>query len=139
MGVLYTARVRAEGGREGSVSSSDGLLQLRLTQPKGMGGREDATNPEQLFAAGYAACFDSSLEFLARRDGVQLQGTAVDAQVSLVATDEGPFRLEVALGVEIAGLSQADAEALVAEAHTVCPYSQAVRGNVDVQLHTTVR
>ena len=139
MGVLYTAKVRAEGGREGSVSSSDGLLQLRLAQPKSLGGAEDATNPEQLFAAGYAACFESSIAFLARRDGVQLQGTAVDATVSLVATEGGPFRLEVALGVEIGGLSQADAEALVAQAHAVCPYSHAVRGNVDVHLHTTVR
>lgn len=119
--------------------SSDGLLQLRLAQPKSLGGPEDATNPEQLFAAGYAACFESSLAFLARRDGVQLQGTAVDAVVTLSSTEAGPFALGVELSVEMGGLSQADAEALVAEAHQVCPYSHAVRGNVDVRLQTTVR
>ncbi len=139
MGVLYVAKVRVEGGREGSVTSSDGLLQLRLAQPKSLGGPEDATNPEQLFAAGYAACFESSLAFLARRDGVQLQGTAVDATVTLRSTEAGPFALDVELSVEMGGLSQADAEALVAEAHQVCPYSNAVRGNVDVRLQTTVR
>ncbi len=139
MSILYTAKVRTEGGRAGAVTSSDGLLNLKLATPKGLGGREDATNPEQLFAAGYAACFESSMLFLARQEGLQLQGTAVDATVSLRSTEAGPFLLDVTLAVEIGGLSQADAEKLVADAPAVCPYSNAVRGNIDVQLHTTVK
>ncbi len=136
MSLLYTARVRAEGGRAGSVVSSDGLLDLRLESPKGLGGKEDATNPEQLFAAGYAACFESALQYLARQQGLQLQGTAVNATVTLNSTEAGPFVLGVALEVEVGGLAQADAEALVAAADKACPYSNAVRGNIDVQLHT---
>ena len=139
MAVLYTAKVRAEGGRAGSVTSSDGLLNLKLTLPKGLGGREDATNPEQLFAAGYAACFENAMLYIARQEGVHLQGTAIDATVSLRSTEAGPFLLDVALAIEVGGLSQADAEKLVADAHAVCPYSNAIRGNIDVQLHTTVR
>ncbi len=139
MAVLYTAKVRAEGGRDGAVTSSDGLLKMRLSLPKGLGGREDATNPEQLFAAGYAACFENAMLYIARQEGLQLQGTAVDATVSLRSTEAGPFVLDVGLAVEVGGLSQADAEKLVAEAHQVCPYSNAVRGNIDVQLHTTVK
>ena len=137
MAILYTAKVRAEGGRAGSVTSSDGLLHMKLALPKGLGGREDATNPEQLFAAGYAACFENAMLYIARQEGLKLQGTAVDATVSLRSTEAGPFALDVTLAVEVGGLSQADAERLVADAHQVCPYSNAVRGNVDVQLHTT--
>ena len=136
MGVLYTAKVRAEGGRAGSVMSSDGLLDLKLAMPRGLGGSEDATNPEQLFAAGYAACFENAMLYLARQEGLQLQGTAVDATVTLSSTEAGPFVLGVTLEVEVGGLSQADAEKLVADAHGACPYSNAVRGNIDVQLHT---
>lgn len=138
MGVVYTAKVRAEGGRNGSVASSDGLLQLKLALPRGLGGKEDATNPEQLFAAGYAACFENAMLYIARQEGLQLQGTAVEATVQLRSTEAGPFVLDVALSVQVGGLSQADAEALVAQAHQVCPYSNAVRGNIDVQLETLV-
>lgn len=139
MSVLYTTTVRAEGGRDGSIASSDGLLQMRLALPKSLGGKEDATNPEQLFAAGYAACFENAMLYIARQQGQQLQGTAVDGTVTLSSTPEGPFKLGVTLAIEVGGLSQADAEALVEEAHKVCPYSNATRGNIDVQLHTTVR
>ncbi len=139
MAVLYTAKVRAEGGRDGAVTSSDGLLNLRLAQPRGLGGKEDATNPEQLFAAGYAACFENAMLYIAKQEGLQLQGTAVDAMVSLRSTEAGPFALDVTLAIEVGGLSQADAEKLTADAHKVCPYSNAVRGNIDVQLHTTVK
>ncbi len=139
MAVLYKAKVRAEGGRDGQISSSDGLLNMKLSLPKGMGGKEDATNPEQLFAAGYAACFENAMLYIARQEGSQLQGTAVEAVVGLNSTDAGPFVLTVALNVEVGGLSQADAEKLVAQAHEVCPYSNATRGNIDVQLHTTVK
>lgn len=139
MALLYTAKVRAEGGRNGSVASSDGLLDVKLALPKTLGGREDATNPEQLFAAGYAACFENAMLYVARQEGLQLQGTAINATVDLHSTEAGPFVLGVALAIEIGGLSQADAEKLVADAHAVCPYSNAIRGNVDVQLHTTVK
>ena len=139
MALLYTTKVRAEGGRDGSVSSSDGLLNLKLSLPKSLGGREDATNPEQLFAAGYAACFENAMLHLARVQGLQLQGTAVDGTVSLSSTEAGPFLLGVKLAIEVGGLSQADAEKLVEEAHQVCPYSNAVRGNIDVVLQTTVK
>ena len=139
MAVLYTTKVRAEGGRGGTVSSADGLLSLKLAMPKSLGGNEDATNPEQLFAAGYGACFENALLYIARQQGLQLQGTAVDATVSLSSTEAGPFALGVTLSIEVGGLSQADAEKLVEEAHAVCPYSNAVRGNIDVQLHTTVK
>lgn len=139
MSVLYTAKVRAEGGRGGSVRSSDGLLDLKLALPEGLGGAENATNPEQLFAAGYAACFENAMIYIAGQEKTPLKGTSVEATVSLRSTEAGPFLLDVALAVEVRGLAQADAEALVARAHAVCPYSNAVRGNIDVQLQTTVK
>jgi osmotically inducible protein OsmC len=114
-------------------------LQMKLAMPKSLGGKEDATNPEQLFAAGYAACFENAMLYIARQQGQQLQGTAVDATVSLSSTPEGPFKLAVRLAIEVGGLSQADAETLVEEAHKVCPYSNATRGNIDVELQTTVK
>ncbi len=139
MPVLYTTRVRAEGGRDGYVASSDGLLQLKLAQPKSLGGAENATNPEQLFAGGYAACFENAMLYIARREGQQLTGSSVDATVTLHSTPEGAFKLGVALAVEIAGLAQAEAEALVAAAHKVCPYSNAVRGNIEVAISVATR
>jgi Ohr subfamily peroxiredoxin len=137
MPILYTAKVRAEGGRDGYVASSDGLLKLKLAQPKSLGGPENATNPEQLFAAGYAACFENAMLYLARKEGQHLTGTSVDATVTLSSSPEGPFQLGVSLAVEISGLAQAEAEELVAEAHKVCPYSNAVRGNVEVEISVT--
>ena len=139
MGLIYTAKVRAEGGRKGYISSTDGLLKLNLALPKALGGKEDATNPEQLFAGGYAACFENAILYIARQRGQALTGTSVDATVNLQSTPEGPFTLEVALGVELGGLSQAEAEELVEAADAVCPYSNAIRGNVAVHISTTVR
>jgi Ohr subfamily peroxiredoxin len=139
MAVIYTTKVRAEGGRRGHISSSDGLLNLNLAMPKSLGGSEDATNPEQLFAGGYGACFENAVLYIARQRGQTLTGTTVDATVHLHSTPEGPFKLEVVLAVELGGLSQAEAEELVAAAHAVCPYSNATRGNIDVTLSTTVR
>ena len=139
MAVLYTAKARSEGGRAGHVRSSDGLLETDLAMPKSMGGNGNATNPEQLFAAGYAACFASSVEFLAHRDGIKTGPVAVDSTVTMRSTEAGPFVLDVALHVTIADLPQADAEQLVQAAHAVCPYSNAVQGNVDVQLSTEAK
>lgn len=135
---LYTAEVQADSGRNGRVRSSDGLLDLELALPKSLGGTGARTNPEQLFAAGYSACFASSIEFLAHRDSVAVTSTRVDAAVTLNQTEAGPFALGVTLSVTLGGVALPEAEALVEKAHQVCPYSNAVRGNIDVALHTAV-
>ena len=137
MAVLYTANVHTEGGRNGTARSSDGLLDLKLSLPKGLGGAADATNPEQLFAAGFGACFENAVLYIAKQEKLGVTKTAVDASVELHSTEAGPFVLSVELAVEVAGLSQADAEALVEKAHAVCPYSNATRGNIDVKLKVT--
>jgi len=137
--VRYTASAQSTGeGRSGHIRSSDGLLDLDLAPPKEMGGQGGATNPEQLFAAGYAACFHSALKGTARREKVTVADSSVTADVGIGPRDEGGFGLTVALHVEIAGLDQAAADKLVAEAHQVCPYSNATRGNIDVAIDTTV-
>lgn len=133
MSTLYEARATVVGGREGHVRSDDGLLDLQLSMPKALGGKEDGTNPEQLFAAGYAACFQSAMGFVARQQKIALTGSQVTGTVGLQPIAVG-FKLEVALDIETQGLSQAEAEALVATAHTVCPYSNATRGNIDVAI-----
>lgn len=137
MPALYSTQARAVGGRAGHVETPDGLLSVDLALPREMGGKGGATNPEQLFAAGYAACFENAARFIAGQQRIALTGTAVTATVELHPRAEGGFRLGVALDVETQGLDQAAAEALVAQAHQVCPYSNAVRGNVDVAI--TVR
>ncbi|PIC01174.1 organic hydroperoxide resistance protein [Caulobacter sp. X] len=133
MTTLYTTRATVVGGREGHVRSEDGLLDVQLSMPKSLGGKETGTNPEQLFAAGYAACFQSAMGHVARTQKIPLTGSTVTGQVGLASAGAG-FALEVALEVETQGLSQAEAEALVATAHQVCPYSNATRGNVDVAI-----
>ncbi|SKC70774.1 organic hydroperoxide resistance protein [Krasilnikoviella flava] len=139
MSAIYTAVATATGeGRDGRSRTDDGLLDVDLAIPKEMGGAGGATNPEQLFAAGYAACFHSALKLVARRQKAPLTDSAVVAEVSLLPTDEGGFRLAVALHAELGGVDQATADALVAAAHQVCPYSNATRGNVDVSVDATV-
>jgi len=139
MNVLYTAMATAEGGREGHVSSSDGHLNLQLTLPKGLGGPESpgTTNPEQLFACGYAACFHSALKLVAKQMKVDAERSTVTAVVGIGATDEGGFGLEVELEVNLPGVDHETAEAVAARAHEVCPYSNATRGNIDVDLSVT--
>ena len=137
MSALYSTQARAVGGRAGHVETTDGLLKVDLALPKEMGGKGGATNPEQLFAAGYAACFENAVRFLAGQQKIGLTGAAVTSTVELHPRPEGGFRLGVALDVETQGLEQTVAETLVAAAHQVCPYSNAVRGNVDVAI--TVR
>ena len=133
MTTLYTTRASVVGGRDGRARSEDGLLDVQLSMPKALGGKETGTNPEQLFAAGYAACFQSAMAHVARTQKIALAGSTVTAQVGLAAAEVG-FRLEIGLEVETEGLSQDEAEALVATAHQVCPYSNATRGNVDVAI-----
>lgn len=132
---LYATSATSSGdGRNGHVRSEDGLLELDLAFPKELGDAGGKTNPEQLFGAGYAACFHSALKLVASKEKVALGASTVTANVSLHPTPEGGFQLGVVLEVEIAGVSQAEAEALVAKAHQICPYSNAVRGNIDVAL-----
>jgi Ohr subfamily peroxiredoxin len=136
---LYTAVATATGdGRDGHARTSDGLLDLDLAIPKEMGGAGGATNPEQLFAAGYAACFHSALKAVAQRRKQAVSDSAVTAEVGIGANDAGGFGLRVALHVELGGVDQATADELVEAAHRVCPYSNATRGNVPVTLDTTV-
>ena len=136
---LYTAEAIATGeGRNGRTRTDDGQLDLALAVPKELGGAGGATNPEQLFAAGYAACFHSALKTVARMTKIELPETSVTAQVGLGRLDAGGYGLTVALAVTLPGMDEAAAEALVAKAHQTCPYSNATRGNIDVALTTTV-
>jgi len=136
MSALYTTQARVTGGRAGHVETSNGLLSVDLAMPKELGGQGGATNPEQLFAAGYAACFESALRFIARKQKLPLEDAAVTATVSLHPNGQGGFLLGVSLAAETKGLDQAAAEALVSAAHQVCPYSNAIKGNVEVALST---
>jgi osmotically inducible protein OsmC len=136
---IYTAVATARGdGRNGEVTSSDGVIDESLAIPKEMGGPGgDKTNPEQLFAAGYSACFHSALQLVARQAKVALPDSTVTAEVSVLKQDVG-FGLGVALNVSLPGLEQAQADQLVEQAHQVCPYSNATRGNIEVALSATV-
>ncbi|MBZ9989808.1 organic hydroperoxide resistance protein [Mesorhizobium sp. BH1-1-5] len=134
MSALYSTQAHVSGGRSGHGETSDGLLKVDLAMPKELGGKGGATNPEQLFAVGYAACFESAVRFVARQQKLPLEDASVTSTVSLYPNDQGGFMLGVSLAAEIKGLDQAGAEALVSEAHKICPYSNAVRGNIDVAL-----
>jgi len=135
MRVLYTAQAQATGeGRDGHVESSDGVLALELAAPRELGGAGGATNPEQLFAAGYAACFHSALRGVARQARVEVDGSSVTAQVGIGRAESGGFGLTVTLTVDAPGVDPEVARELVSKAHQMCPYSNAVRGNVDVTL-----
>ena len=137
---LYTASATATGdGRAGHARSSDGILDVDLAIPAELGGSGGAaTNPEQLFAAGYAACFHSALKNVARAQHVKIDDSAVTADVDLTVTAENSFQLVVRLDVELSGMSLPDAEALTKQAHSTCPYSRAINGNVDVTVSTSV-
>jgi osmotically inducible protein OsmC len=138
---LYTTRAIAHGGRAGKVKTDDGLLALDLALPKAMGGAGNATNPEQLFAAGYAACFENAVLHVARGKKLKIdeQGLEVTAEVGIGANESGGFQLAVSLAVAISGVDQATADELVKTAHSVCPYSNAVKGNIDVGLTVSVK
>ncbi|MDN4524509.1 organic hydroperoxide resistance protein [Fictibacillus fluitans] len=135
---LYTAKATANGGRQGKVQSTDGTIDFSLSMPKALGGKEEAgaTNPEQLFAAGYAACFDSALQLVARQARKRVE-SSVTAEVSIGKDTDGGFGLAVALHAKIKGTSQEEAEQLIQQAHQVCPYSKATRGNIEVTLNVS--
>lgn len=133
--VLYRAQAKATGGRDGRAVSSDGVLDVKLTTPRELGGAGgEGTNPEQLFAAGYSACFIGALKFVATREKVALPAdVSITGNVGIGPIPTG-FAIEVELQISIPGIDRAVAQALVDKAHTVCPYSNATRGNIDVTL-----
>jgi Ohr subfamily peroxiredoxin len=136
MDPLYTASATASGdGRSGHVRSSDGVLDLDLAVPKAMGGPGgDLSNPEQLFAAGYAACFHSAIKAAARMQKITVTDTAVTVDVGIGRNATGGFGLTATIEAEIPGVDRTTAQALLDAAHQLCPYSNATRGNIDVQL-----
>ncbi len=133
--VLYTANAVVSGGRDGHGRSTDGELEVQLRVPKEMGGAGGGTNPEELFAVGYAACFEGALGAVARRQKVETGEVTINSSVGLLPTGDGGFKLTVALDVvQPTGVDRATAVELVHAAHEVCPYSNATRGNIDVAL-----
>ncbi|WP_026105205.1 organic hydroperoxide resistance protein [Halalkalibacterium ligniniphilum] len=138
MSVLFTSTATAKGGRNGHVKSDDGVLDLNLVMPGSPESKEQSgTNPEQLFAAGYSACFDGALNLMAKRQNKDIEST-ITAAVSLNKDQEDDgFKISVELHANLKGVSQEEAEELVKAAHEFCPYSKATRGNIDVQLEVT--
>ncbi len=135
MEALYTAEALSTGaGRDGRVATSDGSFALDLAIPKEMGGSGDGTNPEQLFAAGYAACFHSALQGVARAQKVKIEDSSVGGRVQIGPNGDGGYQLAVLLEVVLPGLEHDQAQALADAAHQVCPYSNATRGNIDVTI-----
>jgi osmotically inducible protein OsmC len=136
--IIYTAEALATGaGRDGHARTSDGKLDVDLSIPTEMGGSGKGTNPEQLFAAGYAACFHSALQMIARQEKADVSDSAVGARVGIGPTDGGGFGLAVTLEVTLPNLPREQALELTEKAHQVCPYSNATRGNIDVTLEVT--
>ena len=132
---IYTAHATSTGGRTGSTESSDGAIKLPLVTPKELGGA--GTNPEQLFAAGYSACFIGAMKAVAARQKITLPAdVSIRSQVAIgpMTGKEGAFGIAVAMAITVPGMNKAEAEKLVAAAHEVCPYSNATRGNIDVEL-----
>ncbi|RKO69409.1 organic hydroperoxide resistance protein [Sphingobacterium puteale] len=135
MKTLYTIGATAKGGRNGQVKSENGILDLEVRMPKGLGGANDNyANPEMLFAAGYAACFDSALNLVIRQEKIQTGETAVTARVSIGQLENGGFGLAAELHANIPAVSLDIAQQLIEKAHQVCPYSNATRGNIEVKL-----
>lgn len=138
MKTLYTTKVTATGGRNGHVKSENGILDLEVKMPKALGGANDEfTNPEMLFAAGYAACFDSALNRVISLSKTKTGETTVTAEVSIGQLDNGGFGLAVQLDVNIPGVSHEEAQSLTEKAHEICPYSNATRNNIEVKFSVT--
>lgn len=138
MKTLYTTSVTAKGGRNGQVKSENGILNLEVRMPKALGGaNDDFTNPEMLFAAGYAACFDSALNLIISKSKIQTGETSVAAKVSIGQNEDGGFGLAAELDVNIPGVSIEEARELTEKAHQICPYSNATRSNIEVKLSVT--
>ena len=132
--VLYAAHAKSTGGRDGTTRTSDGLLDLALRVPKEMGGPGGGVNPEQLFAAGYSACFIGAMKFVAGQDKIALPAdTSIEATVGIGQIPQG-FGIEVQLAVTVPGVDRAVAQSVIDKAHQVCPYSNATRGNIEVTI-----
>ena len=133
--VLYKTSAKATGGRDGRAATLDGALDVKLVTPKELGGAGgEGNNPEQLFAAGYAACFIGAMKFVSSQGGTKVPAdTTVTATVGIGPRSEGGFGLDVELAISLPGVDRAEAEALVEKTHQVCPYSNATRGNIDVR------
>jgi osmotically inducible protein OsmC len=138
MKVIYTAEATAKGGRNGYVKSDNDILDLQVRTPKAMGGSSDEyTNPEMLFAAGYSACFDSALNLMIKKGKIETGETSVNAKISIGQIDNGGFGLAAVLEINIPEVSIEQAHELAEQAHQVCPYSNATRGNIEVLLTVT--
>ncbi len=138
MKAMYTAEATATGGRNGHVKSNNGILDLEVRTPKSMGGaNDDYANPEMLFAAGYSACFDSALNLVIKKGKIKTGETSVNAKVSIGQIESGGFGLAVELAVNVPEASLEQAQKLADQAHQVCPYSNATRGNIEVKLTVT--
>ena len=132
--VLFTAKVHTTGGREGASRSSDGCLNIKLSSP---GSTAGGTNPEQLFAAGYAACFDSALQAAAQRLKMTPAGTKTSVEVGIGQNAAGGYALDIDIHADVRGVAEDQARELIETADRICPYSNALRGNVDVRLHVS--
>ena len=141
MSTLYSTKVTATGGRHGHIRSEDELLDMKLALPRELGGKGDATNPETLFAGGYAACFENALLRVSREKGLRFADGDVEviAEIGLSRNDSGNFVLSAALAVAVTGVDQETAEDLAESAHKICPYSNAIRGNVEVGITVSPR
>jgi Ohr subfamily peroxiredoxin len=132
--VLYQAHAKSTGGRDGTTRTSDGLIDVKLTTPKEMGGAGGGVNPEQLFAAGYSACFIGAMKYVASTQKIAMPAdTSIEATVGIGQIPQG-FGIEVQLAVTVPGMDRATAQDLINKAHVVCPYSNATRGNVEVTI-----
>lgn len=138
MKTLYKTTVTATGGRDGHIKSDNGILELDVRMPKALGGQtDDFANPEMLFAAGYAACFDSALNLIIKKAKSAAGETTVKATAGIGQIENGGFGLEVELDVNVPGISLEEAQYLVEQAHQICPYSNATRNNIEVTLKVT--
>jgi osmotically inducible protein OsmC len=138
MKALYTAEVTATGGRNGHVKSKNDILNLQVRTPKAMGGAsDDYANPEMLFAAGYSACFDSALNLVIKKGQIKTGETSITAKISIGQIENGGFGLAAELAINIPEVSLEEAQKLAEQAHQVCPYSNATRGNIEVELTVT--
>ncbi|GGD24383.1 organic hydroperoxide resistance protein [Hyunsoonleella pacifica] len=140
MKTIYSTNVRAIGGRNGHVKSKNGVLDIQVRFPKAFGGiNDDFINPEMLFAAGYSACFDGALNLVIQNSKITTGTTSVDAKVCIGQIENGGYQLAVELHINIPNVSVEKAKSLAEEAHQICPYSNATRGNIEVVLKTTNR
>lgn len=136
---VFTAQAKAKGGRDGAITSNNDVLKLELSTPKEMGGpgKPGSTNPEQLFAAAYASCFEGALGVAARQAGVKLSDVTVEALIGFGKAEDGGYGISADLSINIPNVAQDQAEKLVEAAHGICPYSRATKGNIEVSLTTT--